>query len=472
MNSTNIQYEAVIGLEIHIQLVTKSKMFCRCDNDSETAAPNTNVCPVCMGYPGTLPVANKTAIEWGTKTAIALGCRINPLQRFDRKNYFYPDLPKGYQISQFFYPVGEQGSVTVDYLGADRKTKEEFTVGITRLHLEEDAGKLTHEGEYSYVDYNRCGTPLMEIVTEPDLRTPAQARAYIQELQRIVRSFGVSKADMEKGHLRVDGNVSVRPVGQKEFGDKVEVKNVNSARFLEKALAFEIERQIKVLENGEKVVQETRGWDEKTGTTVSQRIKEGSVDYRYFPEPDLPPIEISEEFIATLSKAAREMNPRELRQAAVDAGLAYDRAIELQDQDKLMEFVQHVRELGQSVDVLKLANLLTRGRSFANDKRVREFFEVVSEKSLSNTMTEKLHDLLQENPNVSVKELAERLPITDAVDLDGLVKKVLDANPEVVARYKAGETKLLGFFVGQVMAEGKGAVEPAEVQGVLKELLS
>src|SRR3989344_1729306 len=297
MNKTIDKYEATIGLEIHVQLGTKSKMFCRCDNNSDTAKPNTNVCPVCMGYPGTLPVINGQAIDWGIKTALALGCSVNPLQRFDRKNYFYPDLPKGYQISQFFYPVGEKGNLVVDYLGTDRKTKHEFTVGITRLHLEEDAGKLVHTSDATLVDLNRCGTPLAEIVTEPDIKSPEEARAFMQELQCLVRLLGVSSADMEKGHLRVDANVSVRPIGQPTLGAKVEVKNMNSFKFMEQALKFEIVRQTEMLERGEKIEQETRGWDEKTNSTVSQRSKEGSVDYRYFPEPDLPPITINDEQI-------------------------------------------------------------------------------------------------------------------------------------------------------------------------------
>ena len=238
------EYIPTIGLEIHVQLATKSKMFCRCDNNAEGKEPNTVVCPLCMGFPGVLPVANATAIEYGVKTALALGCKINNFQRFDRKNYFYPDLPKAYQISQFFFPVGEHGKLSIDYLGPDRKTKKEFSVGITRLHLEEDAGKLVHTKNATLVDFNRCGTPLMEIVTEPDITTPAEAKAFMQELQRIVRSLGVSFADMEKGHLRVDANVSVRPKGAKELGTKVEVKNMNSFKFMEQALKFEIERQI------------------------------------------------------------------------------------------------------------------------------------------------------------------------------------------------------------------------------------
>ena len=315
------EYIPTIGLEIHVQLSTKSKMFCRCDNNAEGKEPNTVVCPLCMGFPGVLPVGNATAVEYGVKTALALGCAINKFQRFDRKNYFYPDLPKAYQISQFFFPVGEHGSVAIDYLGLDRKTKKEFKVGINRIHLEEDAGKLIHTKDATLVDFNRCGTPLMEIVTEPDINSPEEAKAFMQELQRVVRSLGVSFADMEKGHLRVDANVSVRPKGQKELGAKIEVKNMNSFKFMEQALKFEIERQIKVLEAGEKLQQETRGWDSKSGTTILQRVKEGSIDYRYFPEPDLPPVVLTDDQISQWQNSIGL--PSTLRATAEPKGLPY-----------------------------------------------------------------------------------------------------------------------------------------------------
>lgn len=472
---TKSQYETTIGLEIHVQLATGSKMFCRCDNNSENVQPNTNVCPVCMGYPGTLPVMNEKAVELGTKLALALGCEINRFQRFDRKNYFYPDLPKGYQVSQFFFPVGEHGHVKVDYLAADRKTKKEFEVGITRLHLEEDAGKLTHTSEGSLVDLNRCGTPLAEIVTGPDIHSPEEARAFMYELQRVVRSLGVSPADMEKGHLRVDGNISVRKIGETELGAKVEIKNLNSFKFLEQALLFEVERQVKALDAGESIVQETRGWDEKSNSTISQRIKEGSVDYRYFPEPDLPPLQISDEWLDLISFESDQL-PAEMRKRAEKYGLAYDRVMELQDHGKLAEFVGHLDNLvneaqGDKVDIVKLANYLAKGKSFKDTKQAYDFFVAVADNNLSATASDKLFDLMQEEGSV-ISELVNQVGGMDEVGLRSIVAEVLAANPAEVERLKAGETKLVGFFTGQIMAKSKGSAEPALVQKILQELLT
>ena len=449
MNKTIDKYEATIGLEIHVQLGTKSKMFCRCDNNSDTAKPNTNVCPVCMGYPGTLPVINGQTIDWGIKTALALGCSINPMQRFDRKNYFYPDLPKGYQISQFFYPVGEKGNLVVDYLGTDRKTKHEFTVGITRLHLEEDAGKLVHTS-----DGNGCGTPLAEIVTEPDIKSPEEARAFMQELQCLVRLLGVSSADMEKGHLRVDANVSVRPIGQPTLGAKVEVKNMNSFKFMEQALKFEIVRQTEMLERGEKIEQETRGWDEKTNSTVSQRSKEGSVDYRYFPEPDLPPITINDEQIEKWNRSL--ILPSVLRERAEQKGLAYDRVVELQDKDKLVLFLGVLHSRG-GLNPTQVANWIEK---FNDEEKLIEFMDVVGKHNLSTTAAKKY---------LETGKIPETMD--DAV-LREMVGQVLDENPEVVAKFKAGDVKVSAYLMGQVIKKSGGGAEPALVQQILIDLLT
>ena len=479
MSSAIEKYEAVIGLEIHVQLDTKSKMFCRCDNNSENAEPNTNVCPVCMGYPGVLPVTNAQAIDWGIKTAIALGCSINPMQIFDRKNYFYPDLPKGYQISQFFYPVGEKGNLKVDYLAEDRKTKKEFAVGITRIHLEEDAGKLVHAKDATLVDLNRCGTPLMEIVTEPDIKSPEEAKAFLQELQRVVRSLGVSRADMEKGHLRVDANVSVRPLGQDAFGTKVEVKNMNSFRFMEQALQYEIGRQVELLEKGERIEMETRGWDEKSNTTISQRSKEGSVDYRYFPEPDLPSIYIEKEKIDEIGDDL-PLLPSALRLRAEEFGLPYDRIIELQDLGKLKEIIGHVENIEgvkgsealAKVDIVKLANMLVRGIDFKNSRRVLDFFVVVEDKGLSSTSADKLSLLMKEHPEKTPAELVGELKSLSEEDLEKIVKQVIDDNPEIVDKVKAGDERVKGFLMGQIMAKSKGEAEPALAKDILNRLLT
>jgi len=487
-------YETVIGLEIHVQLDTKTKIFCRCDNNSDNAKPNTNVCPVCMGYPGVLPVINQQAIEWGIKTALALGCTINPMQRFDRKNYFYPDLPKGYQISQFFYPVGENGIVEVDYLASDRKTKQEFKVGITRLHLEEDAGKLVHTKNATLVDLNRCGTPLAEIVTEPDIKSPEEARAFLQELQRIVRTIGVSKANMEKGHLRVDANVSVRPKGQKEFGTKVEVKNINSFKFVEKALKYEVGRQKTILEDGGKIDQETRGWNEKNNKTVSQRGKEGDIDYRYFPEPDLPPIYVGKKQIDDIQKNMEDL-PSVLRAEAEKIGLPYDRISELQDIGHL-NILLNITKKNPKWDVGLIAKWINRfyfvmpsigyklvdGKTSPNPK-VAQFWPIedklpiflgfIYERGLSKQehSSRLLYDMMVKTGK-SVQELAGSIQSTNKNDLETNIKEVLKTEAEVVERYKQGEEKLFGYLVGQIMAKTKGTAEPALVQQILRKLLT
>lgn len=467
MENTLTKYEVVIGLEIHIQLDTKSKMFCRCDNNSDNAQPNTNVCPICMGFPGTLPVANRQAILWGTKTALALGCQINPVQRFDRKNYFYPDLPKGYQISQFFFPVGEHGRVEIDYLASDRKTKVEFGVGITRLHLEEDAGKLLHDAERTLVDLNRCGTPLMEIVTEPDIKSPEQARAFLQELQRIVRNLGVSKADMEKGHLRVDGNISLMPVGSTQFGAKVEVKNINSFKFLEQALKYEIQRQTEQLEKGALIIQETRGWDEKRNITVSQRVKEGSVDYRYFPEPDLPPIVVDDTVKADAALNMAQL-PKAMRSWAEERGLAYSRVAELQDMGVLPLYVTTLG-LDTKMDPTLLANWI--GKTFNEHMDLAKFMTLLTAHGFSNTQANKLYDLVvTQGQPTDVAVLA--VNSEKAIDLEPIVAEVLIQNQDLVDRIVAGETKLTGALMGKIMQKTAGQAEPAEAQAILNRLLT
>ncbi len=456
-----MEYSPTIGLEIHVQLATKTKMFCRCDNDAEGKKPNTTVCPLCMGFPGTLPVGNETAIEWGTKTALQLGCKINKFQRFDRKHYFYPDLPKGYQISQFFFPVGEHGKVKVDYLAKDRKTKKEFSVGITRLHLEEDAGKLMHVKDGTLIDFNRCGTPLAEIVTEPDIKSPEEARMFLQELQRIVRGLGISSADMEKGNFRVDANVSVRPKGQKEFGTKVEVKNMNSFKFIEQALKHEIDRQTKILEEGGKVDQETRGWDEKSGTTVSQRGKEGSVDYRYFPEPDLPPIVLTDKQVKDWQKDLPEL-PSELKKQAEGFGLPYDRVIELQDTGKIKDFINIMK---QDKELIKEPLLVANYPGVLVD-----FYRWAVKEKPSSIILKTVYKAML--IGVSIEEAKKNIKIMGEDEIEKVVKQVIKDNPKVVEQYKAGEIKVLGFLTGQVMAKTKGGAEPALVKQILEKLLT
>lgn len=461
-----MKYLPTIGLEIHVQLATKSKMFCRCDNNAEGKEPNTVTCPVCMGFPGTLPVGNQQVIEWGVKSALALGCEINKFQRFDRKNYFYPDLPKGYQISQFFYPVGENGNITIDYqpdTGADRR---EFSVRLKRLHLEEDAGKLVHVKDGTLVDFNRCGTPLMEIVTEPDIHLPKDARAFIQELQRMVRALGVSMADMEKGHLRVDANISLAPEGSTELGTLVELKNMNSFRFVERALDYEVGRQTEVLESGGKITKETRGWDEKNNITVSQRTKEESTDYRYFPEPDLPPIVITDAEINQWKTELPKL-PADLRKEAIDSGLPYGRIIELQESDNLTK-VLTLLDTNKSMDIYLVANWVNK--DFPKPKYFEDFIQTVKHNNLSNSEALQLYELVKKN-KLKPSELVDKIEKIDEETIASSVQAVIEENVDTVAQYKAGEKKVIGFLIGQVMAKLAGKGDPTIVKTILERML-
>ena len=462
-----MEYSPTIGLEIHVQLATKSKMFCRCNNNAEGKGPNTVTCPVCMGFPGTLPVGNKQAVEWGVKTALALDCKINNFQRFDRKNYFYPDLPKGYQISQFFYPVGKNGNIIIDYqpdTGADRK---EFSVRIMRLHLEEDAGKLVHVKDGTLVDFNRCGTPLMEIVTEPDIHDPKDARAFIQELQRIVRTLGVSMADMEKGHLRVDANISLAPEGSHKLGTLVELKNMNSFKFVEKALDYEVKRQTEVLESGNRIIKETRGWDEKNNITISQRTKEESTDYRYFPEPDLPPIVVTDAEIAQWKTKLPKL-PTELRQDALNLGLPYGRIIELQEADQLADFVQLMQKY-PALDSVLLANWLNK--SWDDLDQLVDFTQTIQQEKLSNSDAGQLYHLVQQHKSPA-SGLVDKIEKIDAGVINEAVRAVVQEHADTAGQYRAGEKKVIGFLIGQVMAKLAGKGDPTVIKTILEKRLT
>ncbi len=358
------KYEAIIGLETHCQLNTNSKIFCDCSTEFDSP-PNTNVCPVCLGYPGVLPVLNEEVLASAVKLGLALNAKIAPYSKFDRKQYFYPDLPKNFQISQFDLPIVEHGSLEIELV--DKKTKEitRKTIGITRLHMEEDAGKLVHAGSdrlagstHSLVDFNRTGVPLLEIVSEPDIRTGQEAAEYAQELRRMVRYLGISDGNMQEGSMRCDVNISVRPVGQKEFGTKVEIKNMNSFSAIQKAIEYEIERQIEAVENGDPIYQETRLWDESNQATISMRKKEGSSDYRYFPEPDLPPLEVSKERLNSWKEELPEL-PAEKRQRYEEAfGLsAYDARV-LSDDREVAEYYESAVNTG--ADAKLVANWVTQ----------------------------------------------------------------------------------------------------------------
>ncbi|MFH0912596.1 MAG: Asp-tRNA(Asn)/Glu-tRNA(Gln) amidotransferase subunit GatB [Patescibacteria group bacterium] len=456
-----------IGLEIHVQLATKSKMFCRCDNNAEGKEPNTVVCPVCMGYPGVLPVTNAMTLKWGTKVALALGCQINHFQRFDRKNYFYPDLPKGYQISQFFFPVGENGELKVDYLPETGGERTEFTARIKRVHLEEDAGKLVHAEDGTLVDFNRCGTPLLEIVTEPDLHSPKEARAFMQELQRIVRTLGVSLADMEKGHLRVDANISLAKKGDQKLGTLVELKNMNSFRFVEKALDYEMKRQAEIIQGGGEINKETRGWDEKTNTTLAQRSKEEFNDYRYFPEPDLPPVVLEDSQIE-LWHSEVVVLPAALRRWAEEQGLPYGRIIELQESG-CIERIKQLMQDSLKTDIHLAANWIAK--KWRDDKQLTDFLQTVQKNNLSNNEAIQLYNLMS-TEDASAQTLVSRIEKVDQTALADAVQEVIEANPRSAEQYKRGEIKVIGFLMGQVMGRLNGKGDPWAIQELLKKALT
>ncbi len=490
-------YEAIIGLEIHVQLKTKSKMFCSCDNTGEDRPMNTTICPLCTGQPGVLPVPNRQAIDWGVMAAIALHCRIPEFSKFDRKSYFYPDLPKGYQISQYDQPVGVDGHVAITIDG------HEHRVGITRLHLEEDAAKLLHfpGQQYSVVDFNRAGTPLAEIVTEPDLRSPAEARAFLQELRLIMRYLGVSDADMEKGHLRCDANISLRPRGAVVFSPKTEVKNLNSFRSVERALAYEIERQTDLWDAGTPdTMQSTRSWDETKGETVLQRTKEEAADYRYFPEPDIPPLTFTNHYLRDIEAHIPELPGQRRQRFAQEYGFA-GKDIEVMVNEKTLgDFAEAVvSELQAWVesegkqwtaakeDLLKqLANwLINRLQKLLLDSKLplqemkissenfAEFVKIVTAGGVNNQAAQKVLETMfatGADPSHIIEEQGLG-QIEDEELLNHLAQKALDENPNVVQDFRDGKQQSLQFLIGKVMGATKGKANPRLIREVLLQKL-
>ena len=488
------KYEPVIGLEVHVQLLTATKAFCSCANHFGSA-PNTNICPVCLGLPGALPVLNQKAVEFATLAALAINCQVRESSIFARKNYFYPDLPKGYQISQFDKPIAEHGWIDVPAADGSIKTgapgDESLSpglkrIGITRLHMEEDAGKSLHDGfgdsaTRTYLDLNRCGTPLIEIVSEPDIRTPDEAFEYLTRLKEILLYTGVSDCNMEEGSLRCDANVSVRPRGQERFGTKAEVKNVNSFRFIRAALQYEIERQIEVIESGGRVAQETRLWNANEGRTYSMRSKEQAHDYRYFPEPDLPPLIVSPELLSETRKkmpelpearrarmiAEYELNPKDAHTLTASREFAdrFETAAKSAKNPRrvanvlLSEIGGRLKALGLEPEqspvsmagIVLATDLLDDGK--ISSRQLKQLFDVCFEKG-------------EDFPAVYEREKPEQ--ITDASAIEALIDQIIAANPKQVEQYRAGKKAVAGFFVGQVMKASKGQANPA----LLNELVT
>ena len=467
-----MEYEPVIGLEVHCRISSKTKMFCRCSNDIFNAEPNTHVCPICMGFPGMLPLMSEEVLRKGILGALALGCEIPEFSKMDRKSYFYPDLPKGFQISQYDLPVSEKGQITIRL--SDGSTKN---IGITRLHLEDDAGKLTHTAAGTLVDYNRSGTPLMEIVSEPDLRSTEEASLYARQLQKIIRYVGASDADMEKGMMRFDINVSLRPKGQKEFGTRSETKNLNSFRSLEKALEYEIRRQTEILEGGGEVVQETRGWDDDKEITVSQRSKEEAADYRYFPEPDIPPIVVTREMVEELRKQVPEL-PGAKAARYRENGLSDDGAKTLAADLELSKFYDDAVKV--SGYPKKTANWLLSeikplmvSESFAlTAENLGKMVKLVEEGVITGKIAkDHLEKLCVENPDPE-KYFEPFKVMEDTGELEKICQGVIDRNPNIVADFKGGKEKAIGGLVGQVMGATKGTANPKSVNEILHKLLA
>lgn len=481
------EYEAIIGLETHCQLSTNTKIF----SNSSTAFgadPNTNIDPVCMGLPGVLPVLNAKVLEYAVKTGLALNCQIARYSKFDRKQYFYPDLPKNYQISQYDLPIAEHGGIEIELVD-DAGNPTRKRIGITRLHMEEDAGKLVHAGSerlsgssYSLVDYNRAGVPLVEIVSEPDLRTGQEAAEYAQELRRIVRYLGVSDGNMQEGSLRCDVNISVRPVGQEKFGTKVEIKNMNSFSAIQKAIDYEIERQIAAMEAGEKIIQETRLWEEGSQRTSSMRVKEGSSDYRYFPEPDLAPIQVTQAELDLWLSELPQLPAQKRHHYENELGLsAYDTRVLTEDKP-VADYFESAIALGANPK--SAANWITQDIAGYLNKQKLTISEIkltaanladvitrIENGKISNAQAkEKLADLLN---GVSPEEaFAGQELISDRIILEPIVDEIIAANPQQVEKYRKGNTNLKGFFVGQVLKKTDKRAEPKLTNQLVEEKLN
>ncbi len=499
-------YDVIIGLEIHAELKTKSKMFCSCDNNAENKKPNTTVCPICLGHPGTLPYPNKQAIEWTILLGQALHCNINEFSKFDRKNYFYPDLPKGYQISQYDLPFCYNGYLEID----DKK------IQITRIHLEEDTGKSIHPvgKNYTLVDFNRSGTPLIEMVTEPVISDAETAKKFCQTYQQILRYLNISNADMEKGEMRCEANVSIqekgkwnyegnceiKPIGEYKLNPKVELKNINSFKAIEKAIKYEIKRQIKALEEGEKLVQETRGWNDDKSKTISQRIKETSADYRYFPEPDIPPIRIDGQWQEQIKAGLIELPPAKKKRFIEQYDLKSEDAKILVSDKKLADYTEHVitelrawidstgdnwerqkKKLAKTVSNWLLSELFKHLKEdnknisdiYITPENFAELITLIYQGKINSSAGQKILKIMYSkggDPTDIMQDLGLE-QIDDEKELENVIKEILNKNQSQVEEYKAGKDAILQFLIGQTMAATKGKANPQKVSEIIKKLI-
>src|SRR5512136_1770370 len=477
-----MDYEGVIGLEVQAELVTQSKMFCGCAvvmSDGE--APNSHVCPICTGMPGMLPVINRRAIEMTIMTGLALNCTIAEFNIFARKNYFYPDLPKGYQISQYEFPLCKNGWLEVATTQGKRR------IGIRRVHLEEDTGKNIHQGNVSLIDFNRSGVPLMEIVSEPDLHTAEEVKAYAEKLRAIVRYLGVNTGDMEKGVIRFEPNISIRPIGSKEFGTRTELKNLNSFRALERGTAYELARQAQVLDEGGRVVQETRGWDEQRGVTVPQRSKEQAEDYRYFPEPDLPPLIVERAWVEKIRAQLPELPDAKIDRFVKEYGLSADDAAVLVAERAVADYFEATLRQARGKNPKAVCNWLTGelfrylNESQTPIERVKitpgqlaELIGLVEAGTINlNTGKRVFAEMFKSGESAKTIVAAQGLAqISDTSAIDAIVTKVLDANPAEVEKYLGGKETVLSFLVGQVMRESRGKANPNAVREIVQKQLA
>jgi aspartyl-tRNA(Asn)/glutamyl-tRNA(Gln) amidotransferase subunit B len=475
-----MEFETIIGLEVHAQMLTNTKIFCNCSTKFG-GAPNSHTCPVCLGMPGVLPVLNKKVVEYAMMMALATNCTINPSNSFARKNYFYPDLPKGYQISQYAYPLAEHGYVWVETNGKQNK------IGITRIHMEEDAGKLIHDenNPSSYVDLNRTGVPLIEIVGEPDIRSPEEAAEYLKRLHEILVYLEICDGNMEEGSFRCDANVSIRPVGQKEYGTRTELKNMNSFRNVQRALEYEVKRQQYLVENGQQIIQETRLWDDAQGATNSMRSKEEAHDYRYFPDPDLVKVIVDDEWIAKIREtlpelptAKRERFIKEYQIPAYDAGvLTADKALALYYED-VVRLCGKPKQASNWVmgDVLRFLNEEKRDirQCPITAGSLADMINLIEEGTISGKMAKDIVEDMYKTGKLPQDIIREKglVQITDEDELAKTIAAIIDAHPGQLADYRGGKEKLFGFFVGQVMKATQGKANPQLVNSLLKKMLA